>query len=341
MNTTTFPSGQLSSSVETANSEYVAYIAVMFVILAFGLFGNALTILVLYQPSHRNETLTPLMLNLAFAGLFITIFGYPMSTSVILTGGDIGADQTRCNWYGFVNGTVGITSIATFTGMTFVMSYSMHQMNPRYKFSRKVSFCLIVASWVYGVVIMLPPLLGWTRIVPGVAGVSCGPDWTDLSPSGMAYSLLLIVFGFFVPMSVISVCYFKIFRILRQDFGPENNRIRLRRRQWQMKLARLTAIAVAAFMLSWSPYCFVSLVSIFKGNYLLSPGEAEVPELMAKASVIYNPFVYTFMNRRFRMTLWAIVSCRHCKWRLFSKSKESSSDAQECVTEKRNSIRPS
>lgn len=130
-------------------------------------------------------------------------------------------------------------------------------------------------------------------------------------------------------------------RILRQDFGPENNRIRLRRRQWQMKLARLTAIAVAAFMLSWSPYCFVSLVSIFKGNYLLSPGEAEVPELMAKASVIYNPFVYTFMNRRFRMTLWAIVSCRHCKWRLFSKSKESSSDAQECVTEKRNSIRPS
>lgn len=212
MNATTSPSGQLSSSVETANSEYVAYIAVMFVILAFGLLGNALTILVLYQPSHRNETLTPLMLNLAFAGLFITIFGYPMSTSVILTGGDIGADQTRCNWYGFVNGTVGIASIATFTGMTFVMSYSMHQMNPRYKFSRKVSFCLIVASWVYGVVIMLPPLLGWTRIVPGVAGVSCGPDWTDLSPSGMAYSLLLIAFGFFVPLSVISVCYFKIFR---------------------------------------------------------------------------------------------------------------------------------
>lgn len=230
MNTTTFSFGQLSSSVETTSNSsfhlqetagYVAYILVMFVILALGLLGNALTILVLYQPSHRNETLTPLMLNLAFAGLFITIFGYPMSTKAILKGEDFGADQTRCSWFGFVNGAVGITSIATFTEMTLVMTYSMHQMSPRYKFSRKVSFCLIVASWVYGVVTMLPPLLGWTRFVPGVAAVSCGPDWTDLSPSGMAYSLLLVAVGFFVPLSVISVCYFKIFRYVSFPATPD------------------------------------------------------------------------------------------------------------------------
>lgn len=220
MNTTTFPIGESSSNIEThANSSfhsqengYVAYLTVMFVILALGFVGNSLTIVVLFQKSHRNEALTPLMLNLAFGGLFITIFGYPMSTSMILTGGGISADQTLCTWYAFVNGIVGITSIATFTGMTLVMSYSMQQMSPRYKFSRKTSFCLIAASWVYGVMTMLPPLLGWTRFVPGVARVSCGPDWTDLSPSGMAYSLLLAAFGFFVPLSVISVCYFKIFR---------------------------------------------------------------------------------------------------------------------------------
>ena len=123
-------------------------------------------------------------------------------------------------------------------------------------------------------------------------------------------------------------------RILRQDAFPENDRIRQRRRQWQIKLARLTAVAVAAFMLSWSPYCLVSLISIFKGDHLLSPGEAEVPELMAKASVIYNPFVYTIMNRRFRRTLSAMVSrCRYCKWHHFRKNKDSSTYIQECDTE--------
>lgn len=104
-----------------------------------------------------------------------------------------------------------------------------------------------------------------------------------------------------------------------------------------MKLARLTAVSMAAFMLSWSPYCFVSLISIFKGDHLLSPGEAEVPELMAKASVITNPCVYTVMNRRFRKTLSALVSrFIYCKWRHFSrKNNESSTYIRECDTERR------
>ena len=41
---------------------------------------------------------------------------------------------------------------------------------------------------------------------------------------------------------------------------------------------------------------------------MLTAGEAEIPELMAKASVIYNPIVYTIMNERFRRTLWVIVT---------------------------------
>lgn len=209
----------MTSGIETTRSSFDfqksgsgVFITVMLVILALGFLGNVLTILVLYQPSHRKETLTPLMLNLAFASVFITVFGYPMPIDVIMTGREIAADQTRCNWYGFVMGTVGIASIATFTGMTLVMSYSVRRMNPRFKVSRKISCCLIAASWVYGVVSMLPPLLGWTRFVPGNTGVTCGPDWTDLSPSGTAYSLLLIAVGFFVPLSLISVSYFKIFR---------------------------------------------------------------------------------------------------------------------------------
>ena len=209
----------MTSSLETTGSSfdfqksgYGVFITVMFVILAVGFFGNMLTILVLYQPLHRKETLTPLMLNLAFAGVFITVFGYPMPIDVIITGREITTDQTRCNWYGFVMGTVGIASIGTFTGITLVMSYSVRQMNPRFKVSRKISCCLIAAAWLYGVVTMLPPLLGWTRFVPGNSGVTCGPDWTDISPSGTAYSLLLIAVGFVLPLSLISVSYFKIFR---------------------------------------------------------------------------------------------------------------------------------
>lgn len=201
-----------TSSFDFQKSGYGAFITIMLVILTSGFLGNMLTILVLYQPSHRKETLTPLMLNLAFSGVFITVFGYPLPIGVIMTGSDMAANQTWCNWYGFMMGAVGIASIGTFTGMTLVMSYSVRQMNPRFKVSRKISCCLIAASWVYGVVTMLPPLLGWTRFVAANSGVTCSPDWTDVSPSGTAYSLLLIAVGFFVPLLLIAVSYFKIFR---------------------------------------------------------------------------------------------------------------------------------
>ena len=71
----------------------------------------------------------------------------------------------------------------------------------------------------------------------------------------------------------------------------------------------MIAMAIAAFVLSWSPYCFVSIIATIRGTNTLTPGEAEVPDLLAKASVIYNPIVYTAMNNRFRASLLRMIPC--------------------------------
>lgn len=75
-----------------------------------------------------------------------------------------------------------------------------------------------------------------------------------------------------------------------------------------MKLVRLTAMSIAAFLMSWLPFTSVSLAAIINGRHVISTGEAEIPELMAKASVIYNPVVYTFMNGAYRASLWGMIS---------------------------------
>ena len=72
-------------------------------------------------------------------------------------------------------------------------------------------------------------------------------------------------------------------------------------------------MAIAAFVLSWSPYCFVSIIATIRGTNTLTPGEAEIPDLLAKASVIYNPIVYTAMNDKFRASLPHVIPCfRYC-----------------------------
>ena len=79
-----------------------------------------------------------------------------------------------------------------------------------------------------------------------------------------------------------------------------------------MKIIRMTFMSVTAMTLSWAPYCFVSLFSIVSGKPVIENWEAEIPELFAKASVVYNPIIYTIMNRSFRATLHRILRCRRC-----------------------------
>ena len=70
----------------------------------------------------------------------------------------------------------------------------------------------------------------------------------------------------------------------------------------------MTAMSLTAFLMSWLPYASVSIAALINGHHVLSSGKAEIPELMAKASVIYNPVVYTFMNGAYRASLWGLIT---------------------------------
>lgn len=101
-----------------------------------------------------------------------------------------------------------------------------------------------------------------------------------------------------------------LFSLIHRAVVPSNAAVQIRHRQSQLKIVRMTTISVVAFVLSWSPFCFVSLAAIFTGNHVIQSGKAEIAELFAKASVIYNPIVYTIMNSRFRATLLHILHVR-------------------------------
>ena len=103
-----------------------------------------------------------------------------------------------------------------------------------------------------------------------------------------------------------------LFSLVRQNHVPGNIEVQMRQRKSKLRFVRMTAMSVLAFVLSWSPYCFVSLAATVTGKPVITPGKAEVAEMLAKASVIFNPIVYTVMNRRFRVTLLTIL---HLRWR--------------------------
>ena len=94
----------------------------------------------------------------------------------------------------------------------------------------------------------------------------------------------------------------------------------------------MIAMSIAAFVLSWSPYTIVSIIATIRGTNVLTPDLAEVPDLLAKAWVIYNPIVYTAMNDRFRATLLRIVPVRRFFPREVNPVVKSMSVAESRVT---------
>ena len=190
---------------------YFAYGFVMFFILTVGFLGNVFTLLVLHQREHRRRSVTPLMINLALADIFIIVFGYPIAIQANLRGELL--ESSHCSWGGFVNGTVGIASIFILTEMGVVSYYGMKQVNRNCsRLSTRQVICLNGAAWLYGGLCMLPPLLGWNRFVLSASRVSCCPDWAGKSAADTAYNLLLVMLGFFVPLIAMIICYYKIYR---------------------------------------------------------------------------------------------------------------------------------
>ena len=80
---------------------------------------------------------------------------------------------------------------------------------------------------------------------------------------------------------------------------------RVRSRQ---RTIRVVGCMTLAFFISWSPYAVVSLAGTVLGHESIAPSFSLIPELLAKASVVYNPILYVLLNSKFRVTLLQVFS---------------------------------
>ncbi|KAF3851142.1 hypothetical protein F7725_012914 [Dissostichus mawsoni] len=79
------------------------------------------------------------------------------------------------------------------------------------------------------------------------------------------------------------------------------------RSEW--KLAKIAFVVIVVYVLSWSPYACVTMISWAGHAKILSPYSKAVPAIIAKASTIYNPFIYAIIHSKYRMTLAEKIPC--------------------------------
>ncbi|KAL6466303.1 hypothetical protein MHYP_G00264360 [Metynnis hypsauchen] len=316
-----------------------------FIILMVGTLGVAGNTLVIFAfCSNRKLRTLPnfFIINLAVSDLLMALTQSPLFfINCLHTQWIMG--ELVCKLYAFCGALFGITSMITLLAMSvdryLVITHPLKAMQWNSKIRTFVTLILI---WTYSLAWSLTPLIGWSSYVPEGLMTSCTWDYVSPSAGSRSYTLALCCCVFFVPLGIIIYCYICMFLSVRRasrDVSRLGSQMRKQdgsrpqlsvRSEW--RLAKIAAVVIAVYVLSWAPYACVTLIAWAGYAHLLNPYSKTVPAVIAKASAVYNPFIYAIIHAKYRATLAEKVPGLSCLSRVSGKSRLSSSNSESSLS---------
>ena len=179
-------------------------------------------------------------------------------------------------------------------------------------FNKKHVLVIILASWMYSFGFSVAPLLGWSRYGPDGINATCSVKWDSSLPSDQAYFGVIISACYFLPLAVITFCYYKIHQVSKHVIVHTTHvgRLAWTARQALLNKHRRSAMhflaIIAAYMTSWSPYAVVSFLLVL--GLKCNPVAVSACSVFAKISFFLNPMMYAICNRKFRRR-FALTVC--------------------------------
>ncbi|XP_034048746.1 opsin 4xa [Thalassophryne amazonica] len=292
----------------------------VFVIGTVGAIGNALVIYAFFCNKNVRTRPNYFIMNLAVSDFLMATSQSPIFFVNSLYKGWI-FGETVCKMYAFCGALFGITSMINLLAITVDRYIVITKPLRAIRWTSKKRTSLIIALvWLYSLAWSLAPLLGWSSYIPEGLMTSCTWDYVTPTAANKSYTLLLCCFVFFIPLGIISYCYVHMFFAIRhtsrdvQMLGSQVRKPTVIQHQsikTEWKLAKIAFVVIIVFVLSWSPYACVTLIAWAGYGSILNPYSKAVPAIIAKASAIYNPFIYAIIHSKYRETLADKVPCLH------------------------------
>ncbi|XP_066537423.1 melanopsin-like [Hoplias malabaricus] len=274
-----------------------------------GVIGNALVIYVFCRSRSLRTSGNMLVVNLAVADFFMSLTQSPVFFVASLHGRWV-FGETACELYAFCGGLFGICSMMTLTAIAIDRCLAITRpLALLGKVTRSWAGAVLALVWLYSLGWSLPPFFGWSAYVPEGLQTSCSWDYMSFTPSVRAYTILLFLFVFFIPLGIICGCYLAIFQAIRSarqevkelDSGETHKMYERMRSEW--KMAKVALLVIFLFVISWSPYSIVALTATAGYAHLFTPYMNSVPAVIAKASAIHNPIIYAITHPKYRAAI--------------------------------------
>ncbi|XP_034017383.1 galanin receptor type 1-like [Thalassophryne amazonica] len=278
------------------------------VIFFLGVLGNALVIIVLARskPGQPRSSSNTFILNLSVADLSYLLFCVPFQSTIYMLPTWV-LGEFICKFIHYFFTVSMLVSIFTLSAMSVDRYVAIVH-------ARKSSWIRVGRHAALGVLLiwiaslaMAAPVAHYQRIVRTEDNHTfCWEDWPDHQRK--VYVMCTFVFGYLLPLTLISVCYAKVLNHLHKKLKNTSRKSELAKK----KTAQTILVVVVVFCLSWLPHHIVHLWVEF-GSFPLNQASfvfRMVAHCLAYSNSSVNPIIYAFLSENFRNSYKQVFWCR-------------------------------
>ena len=288
MNETRPTNSSLQLTNSPRNLAFIASNVLLVVVIIFAVFGNTLVCLACMMSKRLQSFTSAFIISLAVTDILVGAVSMPVWLSVNLTGKPDAVNFSTFYkaWLCFdiVCGTASIMnlvfiSIDRFLAVNHPLRYPI--IVTRNRIAIGIAFI-----WVYSVTIASINLLNWK-----------------------GYALFVSLASFFVPLLIMVVAYYRIFRValtharsIRRVHPGQSisNRTVAENFNRDVKAARTLSIVIGAFVVCWCPFFVITLIFMYFKTCRVSSEVLLMIKWLHYGNSALNPLIYSCLNRNFR-----------------------------------------
>ncbi|NWI10595.1 APJ protein, partial [Crypturellus soui] len=298
--------------------------AIYLLVFLLGTAGNGLVLWTVFRGGRaRRRSADTFIANLAAADLAF-VATLPLWAAYACLGYHWPFGTAACKVSSYLVFVNMYASVFCLTGLSFDRYLAIVRPMATAKLRSRVSGLLATAAlWALAALLALPAMvLRRAAALPGDAKVTCYMDYGGLAAPGaeaaweVGLGLSSTVLGFAAPFGVMLTCYFFIARTVASHFGPERGEGGPRERR---RLLTIIVVLVATFGACWLPFHLVKTVYGLMDLEVL-PWSCALHAFLhnlhpyctcvAYGNSCLNPFLYAFLDPRFRRACAALLCCR-------------------------------
>ncbi|KAK3734810.1 hypothetical protein QZH41_001041 [Actinostola sp. cb2023] len=208
---------------------------------------------------------------------------------------------------------IKISTIFTHTAISIDRYFAI--VRPMKKFmTTKKAFLMILAVWVFSVVIVLGPVFGWGHMEFNPTTLQCGYGFPRSKYESL-YMLLLALIAFVIPLITMTVLYSLVFRSLRghtrrmstRTVSGNQRQIALKA---QIRIGATFFLALVAFFICWAPFCvFITFAAAVKEKTSIPHGLGLAAYWCGFVNSLCNPFIVGLRNEQFKLAFVKLFCC--------------------------------